>query len=157
MAATTTFSGWAYFVTLTAARILGLPFLWTTILTLKFYRFPIVGPAKRSKVNNIVLGIWTRKHLWINESILSTCKLGNGISKFPVFFLQFFRCFYVSVRTNVGRTVKSSPNAESTVGKFLKWFTAALAVSPFSLSYSICLANFALYREHPLCVRVIYF
>ena len=74
-----------------------------------------------------------------------------------MFFPQFFRCSNVSVRPNVGRTVKSSPNAESTVGKFLKWFAVALAVSPFSLSSSICLANFALYKEHLHCVRVIYF
>ena len=64
---------------------------------------------------------------------------------FLVFFLQFFRCSNVSVGTNVGRTVKPSPNAESTMGKFLKWFAASLAVSPFSLSCSICLANFALF------------
>ena len=30
----------------------------------------------------------------------------------------------------MGRTVKSSPKAESTVGKFLKWFAISLAVSP---------------------------
>ena len=44
----------------------------------------------------------------------------------------------------MGRTVKSSTNAESTVGKFLKWFAASLAVSPFSLGSSICLANITL-------------
>ena len=41
---------------------------------------------------------------------------------------------YVSVGTNVGKTVKSSPTAESTVGNFGKWFAASLAVSPFFFS-----------------------
>ena len=47
------------------------------------------------------------------------------------------------------RALKSSPNAESTVRKFLKWFAASLVVSPFSLSSLIGLANFALYGEDP--------
>ena len=37
-------------------------------------------------------------------------------------------------------------NAESTVGKFFKWFAASLTVSPFSLSSSFCLTNFALVK-----------
>ena len=57
----------------------------------------------------------------------------------------------------MGRTVKASPNAKSTVGKFLKWFATSLAVSPFAFSSSICLrAYFALYSEDPLWVKVIY-
>ena len=46
----------------------------------------------------------------------------------------------------MGRTVKLSPNTESTVGKFLKWFAASLVVSPFYLSSSFYLTNFALVK-----------
>ena len=74
-----------------------------------------------------------------NESILCPLELAKSATAsadFLVFFLQFFRCSNVSVGTNVGRTVKSSPNAESTVGKFLKWFAASLEVFPFFLHVS---------------------
>ena len=40
----------------------------------------------------------------------------------------------------MGRTVKSSPSAQSLVGKFLKWFAASFAVSP------PLFANFALVK-----------
>ena len=78
-----------------------------------------------------------------NESILWPLKLAKSATAsadFLVFFLQFFRCSNVSVGTNVGRTVKSSPNAESTVGKFLKWFAASLEVSP-SFFYMLVILN----------------
>ena len=64
---------------------------------------------------------------------------------FLVLFPQYFRCANVSVGTNVERTVKSLPNAKSKVGKFLNWFAAALAVSPFP-SVLHCLADFALVK-----------
>ena len=80
---------------------------------------------KLSKVNNIILGIWTRIQLEVvnkNESILCLLELAKSetaSADFLAFFLHFFRCSNISVGTNVERTVKSSPNAESTVGKFL--------------------------------------
>ena len=116
-----------------------------------FHRFPIGGPAKGSKVKNIILGIWTRTHLevmnkWEHSEPFRTCKLGSGISRFPGVLSTVLRCSNVSVGTNVGRTVKLSPNAESMVGKFLKWFAASLVVSPFYLSSSFHLTNFALVK-----------
>ena len=45
----------------------------------------------------------------------------------------------------MGKTVKSSPNSESTVEKFLKWFAALLHHSRFPhfpSGSSICLTNF---------------
>ena len=51
----------------------------------------------------------------------------------------------------MGRKVKLSPNAESTEGKFLKWFAASVVVSPFSLSSSFCLTkNERCFSEAPL-------
>ena len=52
MAATTTFSGWAYFVTPGSKNFgLAVPLHFDFV----FHRLPIVGPAKLSKVNNIIL------------------------------------------------------------------------------------------------------
>ena len=154
MAATTTFSGWAYFVTFGSLNF-GFVVPLKYHFNFAFHRFPIRGPEKSSKLNNIILGIWTLTHLevvnkWEHSEPFRTCKLGDGIL---VFFPQFFRSSNVSFRMNVGRTVKS-PNAQSTVGKFLEWFAACF---PFSLSSSICLANFAFVFKAPLLVRVIYF
>ena len=39
---------------------------------------------------------------------------------------------------------------------YLEWFESSHAVSPFFLSSSMCLANFALHIEEPLWVIVIY-
>ena len=123
----------------------------------------VVNTPTPEKTGSCIDGIQTRTHLEVvnkNESILSPLELANSateLADFLVFYLKFFRCSNVSVGTNVGRTVKPSPNAESTVGKFLKWFSAAsLAVFPFSLSSSICLANFALYSEDRHWVMITY-
>ena len=75
-----------------------------------------------------------------NDSIPSPLELANSATAsadFLVFFLQFFRCSNVSVGTNVGRTVKSSTNAKSTVGKFLKWFDAPRGFHIFSRFFNL--------------------
>ena len=77
-----------------------------------------------------------REQKWEHSVPLELAKSATASADFLVFFLQFFRCSNVSDGTNMGRTVKSSPNAESTVGKFLKWFAASLEVSPFFLHVS---------------------
>ena len=51
-------------------------------------------------------------------SPLGLANSATASADFLVFFPKFFRCSNVSVGTNVGKTVKSSPNAESTVGNF---------------------------------------
>ena len=51
---------------------------------------------------------------WTDESILSLLELAKSATvsaDFLVFFPEFFRSSHVTVGTNVGRTVKSSPNA----------------------------------------------
>ena len=65
---------------------------------------------------------------------------------FLVFFPQFFWCSNVSVRTNVERTVKSSPTAESTVGKFLLHHHSRFLHLPSVLHY---LADFVLMKLLP--------
>ena len=68
----------------------------------------------QAKVNNIILGIRTRTHSGREKNEIAISAMVSA--DFLVFFSQFFKFSNVSVRTNVGETVKSSPNAESTVG-----------------------------------------
>ena len=63
-------------------------------------------------LKNIILGIRTRTHLEVvnklehSGPLIRTCKLGNGISRFPgVLSTQFFVCSSVSVGTDVWETV----------------------------------------------------
>ena len=60
--ATTTFSGWAYFVTFGNLNF-GLAVPLKYHFNFAFHSFPVGGPEKSSKLNNIILGIWTRTHL----------------------------------------------------------------------------------------------
>ena len=90
--------------------------------------------------------------------------------------MLFRRClgFNVSVGTNVGKTVKLSPNSESTGEKLLKWFATLLRHSRYphfpsvlqSVSGSVSLIMLCIVKprrvgggggEDSLWVRFIYF
>ena len=55
---------------------------------------------------------------YVGIGILGIVLTTTASADFLVSFPKFFRCSNVSVGTNVGKTVKSSATAESTVGNF---------------------------------------
>ena len=130
MAATTTFSGWAYFFT-PGSKNFGLAV--SLHFDFVFHRLPIVGPVKLSKVNNIVLWIRTRTHLgrqqmrafgwtfWAAPWNLQTRQRHQ----------QIFRCSFHSFLTVLmyqsERTWEGRP--EPKVGTFLKWLICCISRS----------------------------